>query len=556
MEGVEPSEMNATMMASHSSLLHLSSSEPSLKRLKLEGSLSQTSLSGSAEAVYSSPTPESPTPPAVEPEDSPLQEEDAKTSSSSLLPPASMDDSPGVVSPDEHGLQHHTESFSNPSLSDDIPLKATKFRHLSQKYLEELDYMLREFQRLERQLLGAKTMQTAESTGSKERREKLHSFIQHLDETIQQIRTGCQLEAAGKSTVTETTTTTTTTTGLAQPTKEKEEEENVQKLEEHILANLLPVKVRLKKQLAAQQGAKHNPAGMPVRGVVSDAASTSTSTTTSSKATTAGTFLAVAAQQQFGKPLDGGGSSLTQKLHGATLGSESRTHGTGVGTTAEDAKKAPKDKIFRAGMTIGSDQMESSLSAASSAHRVMIRDPALLDIGRKKRTRETAADAAAGILVEAGLEQPPTSSLLEQLSKPEAVASVGQQSSKQHVLSAEDRRKLRKKRRKKKRLLREQQQQAQLQQRAGNAARKKCVVGAGKKRGPRSVEYMCALCNELYNYTCEYNPWWALSQHECPKCRKTQVRKLFILVALLLFVASRQLTHGSIPFTKDPSRRH
>ena len=50
---------------------------------------------------------------------------------------------------------------------------------------------------------------------------------------------------------------------LTKLTKEKEEkeEENVQKIEEHILANLLPVNT---KQLAAQQGATHNPSGMPI----------------------------------------------------------------------------------------------------------------------------------------------------------------------------------------------------------------------------------------------------------------------------------------------------
>jgi hypothetical protein len=48
-------------------------------------------------------------------------------------------------------------------------------------------------------------------------------------------------------------------------TKEKKEEENVHKLKEHILANLLPVKVRLKKHLAAQQRASRNPAGMPAQ---------------------------------------------------------------------------------------------------------------------------------------------------------------------------------------------------------------------------------------------------------------------------------------------------
>ena len=52
--------------------------------------------------------------------------------------------------------------------------------------------MLREFEKLERQLLGAR--KTEESAASRERREKLHSFILHLSETIQQIEKGYELD--------------------------------------------------------------------------------------------------------------------------------------------------------------------------------------------------------------------------------------------------------------------------------------------------------------------------------------------------------------------------
>jgi hypothetical protein len=54
--------------------------------------------------------------------------------------------------------------------------------------------------------------------------------------------------------------------------------------------------------------------------------------------------------------------------------------------------------------------------------------------------------------------------------------------------------------------------------------RKKAKATKKSHRGPRHVEYLCALCNETYSSTCEYNPWWALAQHDCPKCRKRQVR--------------------------------
>mmetsp|Transcript_17179 Transcript_17179/g.31132 ORF Transcript_17179/g.31132 Transcript_17179/m.31132 type:complete len:217 (-) Transcript_17179:7-657(-) len=65
--------------------------------------------------------------------------------------------------------------------------------------------MLVEFRKLERQLLGApvnvttnannnNNPKTAEAAGSKERREKLHGFILHFEDTIRQITEGCVLE--------------------------------------------------------------------------------------------------------------------------------------------------------------------------------------------------------------------------------------------------------------------------------------------------------------------------------------------------------------------------
>ena len=64
-----------------------------------------------------------------------------------------------------------------------------------------------EFRKLEKQLLGARgggssggaAALSAETAASRERREKLHSFIVHLEDTIQQIKDGClaELEDAG-----------------------------------------------------------------------------------------------------------------------------------------------------------------------------------------------------------------------------------------------------------------------------------------------------------------------------------------------------------------------
>jgi hypothetical protein len=459
-----------------------------------------------------------------------------------------------------------------------LPLKATKMSHLRQKYMQELEYMLCEFQKLERQLLGAKAT-TAESAGSRERREKLHSFITHLSDTIQNIQTGCQLESEGKSTVGEASKQDIAQeAALADLTCEKGEEENVQKLEEHILANLLPVKVRLKKQLAAQQGAKHNPAGMPVaqRGLV--APSEGGKGTFAAAAEERRKQLADAAaaaqgfdhahvpaepvhpdQTQFGKPLQGNGSSLTRNLHGSTLGSAIK-----VGTD--------KSKILFAGLAIGSSQVKSSVNAASSVHQLVIKDPALLELARQQSASKQQEDLPPQTQQEDSPTQskpnsllPPSSSepndspedtnrkaislkvspavasaaALAASEQPDAVLSKSPPSRLDDVdatypdmpsaaLTDEERRTLRRLKRRKKR--RKRKAEATPVTAAATAAP---VINrhhkpTTKKRGPRTVEYMCALCNEVYNSTCDYNPWWALAQHDCPKCRKNQIPRVDI----------------------------
>lgn len=469
---------------------------------------------------------------------------------------------------------------------NEVPLKSTTMFHLQTKYTGELDYMLREFRKLERQLLGAKgASQLEESAGSRERREKLHAFILHLEDTLRQIELGCKLEAEGKTTVNVGVTTSNNNTNAAAAaadeakkqqlaeqaaltnlTQEKEEEENVQKLEEHILANLLPVKVRLKKQLAAQQGATKNPVGMPAsrRGMLQPSATAELGK---------GTFAAAAEQRrkqaeearraaqdqehaasrvvtdptQFGKPLRGGGSSLTQKLHGATLGSKARINGHGVGFStklpAAEGPERPERKILYAGMVPQSLQHSSGVAAASGVHEMVIEDPTLRLKSSPGRKQEVLAASSAVQLskpMQAAPQQPTAPS------KPAAPSEDGDDSDidkkpDASELTEEEIRKLRKRRRKKK-LLRlgrqrekERRRQIALHQQAVQAAQTSSAVvpgrkkgaggkGQGKKKGPRSVEYICALCSEAYSSTCDYNPWWALAHHECPKCRKNQVR--------------------------------
>jgi hypothetical protein len=511
------------------------------------------------------------------------------------------------------------------TLNKEVPLKALNFGHLRIKYLGELEYMLLEFRKLERQLLGAKgAQQLEESLGSRERREKLHSFILHLEDTIRQIEMGCKLEvegqcntienrndAAGAMTNTDGNPSATSTAGdktsstcdtaaeeaknklaqesaLSNLTKEKEEEETVQKLEEHILANLLPVKVRLKKQLAAQQGATQNPPGMPVRRGTLQPSSTTrgkgTFVEAAEKKRKHAESLRLAAQAQherqvrsvsdptqFGKPLSGVGSSLTKKLHGSTLGSKNRRGGHGVGSAAIP-KETPERKILHAGMVPKSTQQKSGLSAAEGAHEIVktsnqnnnnsIHKPATAALAASVSGKSTPTQSLqASTNLSASAVKPKRTVIAKMEPKGcGAATTIVSDAAKQNKavvasssapLSEEDKlkfkkhRRLRKlkrlKRRRERELARQQlsKSQQQLQSNAQSATnpamgRKKAghaKVGQ-KKKGPRVVEYTCSQCSETYTSTCDLNPWWALAQHKCPKCQKTQVCWSNILLPL------------------------
>ncbi|VEU40384.1 unnamed protein product [Pseudo-nitzschia multistriata] len=547
--------------------------------------------------------------------------------SSTTIPPAASKPTPvrTQVAPSQTTtatLASHT--IAGVPNSREVPLKSLNFRHLRIKYLGELEYMLREFRKLERQLLGAKgAQQLEESQGSRERREKLHSFILHLEDTIRQIELGCKLEGEGKSATTENRNVAAGSIGgavnasntandgsalanatldkaareakkqmaeesaLSNLTKEKEEEETVQKLEEHILANLLPVKVRLKKQLAAQQGATQNPPGMPAR---------RGSMQPSSAARGKGTFveavekkrkhaesLRLAAQAQherqvrsvtdptqFGKPLSGVGSSLTKKLHGSTLGSKQRRTGHGVGSISAPQDRSER-KILHAGMVPKSSQQESGLSAASGVHEIVTSQsqknnpktinksiptsaiPAAAMADKAKPAQTFQAEAKNTTL--AAKPKPAIDPKAEPATTAVSGASTSDTVKKSRPLdhsttapmSEEDKlkfkkhRRLRKLKRLKRRRERElaRQQQSKTQQQipnssqsaaSPNAVRKKpghCKPGQ-KKKGPRVVEYLCSQCSEAYSSTCEFNPWWALAQHKCPKCGKTQIPRIDI----------------------------
>lgn len=554
---------------------------------------------------------------------------------------------------------------------DTPPFKSTKMSHLRDKFMSQLEYMHREFKKLERQLLGAKTTakNLTESAGSKERREKLHSFIVHLEETMQQIQTGCSLEEQGLSTVhlavtsnvggtiqkrdfnEEKSPSTSTkvdddpsskttqdlimedlsaeeeeearkefarSSALTKMIKEKEEEECVQKLEEHILANLLPVKERLAKQLAAQQGASKNPIGMPVnrRGLLPPGGISKQSVTSSSypsgnsdvRSTVGGgpvqsqtatsdsashgpihpASSGPAAVSQYGQPI-GGGSSLTQKLHGKILGSTHQNIPKANESNPSDTFIPAERKVVYAGMTPGSTQVQSGVSAAAGVHDLVIlnetyikpataskdQNPSLAvppnppppppvppsicqssnakssttvpnlgqsAIGALKSTYQAStilkgaamsnkvADIKSNALLPNATPIPVTSSSIS--SRPAIV----KKTLKEAILSKNPNMDTNPSSSQKQRSKGVDVNASSQPPAASTTLRRvsksntvtKSSASTGPKNGPIPVEYICALCNETYKSTSEYHPWYSLQSHECGKCGKTQIPRLDI----------------------------
>ena len=513
-----------------------------------------------------------------------------------------------------------TASMINSSPVEAPPLKSTKMSHLRTKYMSQLEYMHREFKKLERQLLGAKTTakNLTESAGSKERREKLHNFIVHLEDTINQVKMGCSLEKQGKSTVgvtvppsgavaadqvqpksskleTQEVTQDITTeeedkakqefarsSALTKLTRAKEEEESVQKLEEHILANLLPVKERLAKQLAAQQGAAKNPVGMPInrRGLQPPGASKQPNSSHHSAVNQEFSRGPVhpsssgpsATTSQYGQPL-GGGSSLTQKLHGKTLGSTTPPSNNSSETSSNISVNPSERKVMYAGMTPGSRQVQSGVSAAAGVHDLVIENetykkpgsvstgqpsatvpipspppaPQHLNLqisqGTTKSTKAPGQNSISAValpyrpapVVKSGLvpvkgkTAPPVNSASRPMIVKKATKEPIDNSQIRQKIGKIDHSVLQKTRQK-------PSEPSQLPVVTSGASTRQIskslpsskVSSAGQKKGPTTVEYICALCNETYTATSDYNPWWALQSHECAKCGKTQIPRLDI----------------------------
>lgn len=55
--------------------------------------------------------------------------------------------------------------------------------------------------------------------------------------------------------------------------------------------------------------------------------------------------------------------------------------------------------------------------------------------------------------------------------------------------------------------------------------------GCGVQALPECAEYRCAACGDEYRKRCGLNPWWALVQHECPRCGRVQFPSINIAAA-------------------------
>jgi len=445
---------------------------------------------------------------------------------------------------------------------------ATSYTELSSAFLHELEYMLTEFRKLERQLqLGAEAAATraraaalaagreaatagsGETPAARDRREKLGMFIGHLDDTVRQImgRACTETEAKAKAAA----------AGLPSPAPAPEDCAAVARLERHILVNLLPVKSRLTKQLASNNApAKpHHPTVMPhvaprPLGTFAEAARARTEAS------------------QFGKPLNGGGSSLTQKLHGNTLGSTARKFGSGVGTADAAPARGLQAAAQYAGLAVeplaqvpsaagmasadpaAGQQLGPSArpkinlplhqAAVAAAMAPTVRRPASAAAKAKAAAAAVAAKAAAvaraacvaavvGSGATSGLKRrlPPATAavavpvaaapvrlpttIAPHVAPPEKVASDPVPGAKDVVVAPPVLTKFKKRRRK-----------------TNSAAESRPLAGRCHPNSQRTVEYQCALCNESYVAAVAWNPWWALSQEHCTKCAKLQIPRIDI----------------------------
>ncbi|GMI15433.1 hypothetical protein TrLO_g6584 [Triparma laevis f. longispina] len=219
--------------------------------------------------------------------------------------------------------------------------RMTPFTILYQKYSKLIQTMIKEFNSLEADLRTIpnpnQTQQQIDS--AVQRHTKLVLFLKHLKQAGDMLESG--------------------------PMGGKEDEEGeARDLEKRIKEKFIPVYNRLVKQREdSRKASKAPPPGhiepRPANLVQAESSALPVSSSSMSAPplhSTANVASAPAdASSIFNKPLKGG-SSLTQKLHGSSLGSVDRRHGSGVGSTTPVHSNAPR-RILTAGMAPGSEKV-------------------------------------------------------------------------------------------------------------------------------------------------------------------------------------------------------
>lgn len=265
---------------------------------------------------------------------------------------------------------------SSVSSDNGVHRRGSPFDLLYQEYGSELANMVAAFDKLEREL---RVIPGSEKTkdqikDAEQRHTKLLTFIKHLRRAQDQLLSGA---APGQN-----------------------EEHEAALLEKALSEKLMPVYQRLKKQKGDSKGAKTNPKGAPVNHPVFNNAFKAANNDPPISVVKAGPL----APSIFGAPLKGG-SFLTQKLHGSTLGSDARRYGDGVGMTTpihDNTTTKPQQhtiakrqrQILHGGMTPGSEtvMMPPPFIAGLSDRRATASPP--------RSTLKTAGEASRAAVSE------------------------------------------------------------------------------------------------------------------------------------------------------------
>ncbi|GMH83012.1 hypothetical protein TL16_g09454 [Triparma laevis f. inornata] len=437
--------------------------------------------------------------------------------------------------------------------------RMTPFTILYQKYSKLIQTMIKEFNSLEADLRTIpnpnQTQQQIDS--AVQRHTKLVLFLKHLKQAGDMLESG--------------------------PMGGKEDEEGeARDLEKRIKEKFIPVYNRLVKQREdSRKASKAPPPGhiepRPANLVQAESSALPVSSSSMSAPplhSTANVASAPAdASSIFNKPLKGG-SSLTQKLHGSSLGSVDRRHGSGVGSTTPVHSNAPR-RILTAGMAPGSEKVlmpppsiggaergakidapqGAQVAAPSAGYAAAHHPDNLHDHGGGDNDDEVDMDDSDDDMSTSMNDEGEGSSPQDVNSK---LNPMGSSPINPHnpAFTFSSPAAAKKNPHKSSGSLEEMNNWvetdilrphfSQVQQvgehmiSVDNIPPNPLVKKPKKKRKkepryagpstttPKAVDYTCFECNEIYPGQATANPWWLVGRQQCPKCMKDQIPRIDI----------------------------